>query len=65
MALSNFVSLSFNDQKNGVKGKSIGHGALGHPTACAIVQLHQCVRELQQKGATADTSLASFKEGTQ
>ena len=62
LALANFVSLTFNNQKNGVKGESIGHGASGHPTTCCVCALHQRVEALQAQGATATTPIAHVKE---
>ena len=59
-----FVSLLFTTQKNGVKGDSIGHGATGHPQACAVAAIQRRVAHLQQHGATPDTHLATVFNGT-
>ena len=36
LGLTDFASLTFNDQKNGVKGEAIGHGASGQMRECAV-----------------------------
>jgi hypothetical protein len=33
---ADYVALYFTTQKNGVRGKAIGHGILGHATACPL-----------------------------
>ena len=60
---STFVSLLFTTQKNGVKGESIGHGATGHPHACAVAAIRRCVLRLGQHGATPDTHLTTVFNG--
>jgi hypothetical protein len=37
--LVTFTLLIFTDQKNGVRGKKIGHGQSGHPRFCAVKAL--------------------------
>ena len=58
-----FVSLIFTTQKNGVKGESIGHGATGHPRACAVAAIRRCVAHLRQHSANPDTHLADVFNG--
>ena len=57
-AAATFVSLLFTTQKNGVKGESIGHGATGHPHACAVSAIRR------RHGSTPDTHLAAVFNGT-
>ena len=63
-AAATFGSLLFTTQKNGVKGESIGHGATGHPRACAVATIRRRVAHLRQHGATPDTHLAVIFNGT-
>ena len=62
LQLATFASLTFNDQKNCMKGESIRHGASGHSFACSMVALQQQVLALCTQGATTQTPLASIKE---
>ena len=53
-----FVSLWFNDQKNGIKGKSLGHGTTADPVADPFKLLTNIVLRLRAAGANAYTPLA-------
>ena len=53
-----FVSLRFNDQKNGVKGESLGHGTTAHSIADPVKLLASIVLRLRAAGANAETPLA-------
>ena len=64
LAQADFVSLLFTTQKNGVKGKSIGHGHTGHPQGCPVAAIHCQVAYLRCHGAIRDTPFSSFKKGT-
>ena len=43
---ANFVSLLFKTQKNGIKGKSIGHRRTGHPQGCPVAAMRRRVAYL-------------------
>ena len=62
-AAATFVCLLFTTQKNGVKGESIGHGATGHPRACAVAAIRRRVAHLRQYGAASDTHLTAVFNG--
>ena len=62
-AAATFVSLLFTTQNNGVKGELIGHGATGHPRACAVEAIRRRVAHLRQHGATSDTHIAAVFNG--
>ena len=53
-----FVSLRFNDQKNGIKGESLGHGTTTHDVADPVKLLATIFLRLRAAGANADTPLA-------
>ena len=61
LATATFVILTFSTQKNGVRGKKIGHGATGEPLLFPKEALHRRVMHLRQQDAPADTPLVRFK----
>ena len=61
LATATFVILTFTNQKNGVRGEIIGHGATGDPLSCPKEALRRRVMHLRQHDAPADTPLARFK----
>ena len=61
LATVTFVILVFTTQKNGVRGKKIGHGATGDPLLCPKEALRRRVMHLRQHNAPTDTPLARFK----
>ena len=46
--MATFTIILFTDQKNGIKGKYIGHGAIVHPILCAVTDIRCHVTYLQQ-----------------
>ena len=61
LASATFVILTFSNQKNGVRGRKIGHGATGDPLLCPKEALRRRVIHLRQQDAPAETPLARFK----
>ena len=61
LAAATFVILTFNTQKNGVRGEKIGHGATEDPLLCPKEALRRRLMHLRQHDAPADTPLARFK----
>ena len=57
LAAATFVIITFNTQKNGVRGEKIGHGATGDPLLCPKEALRSRVMYLRQHDAPADTPL--------
>lgn len=55
-----FVTLTFTEQKNGVRNETIGHGRSGHPSLCPVLGLASRVLTLRIAGASADTPLNAF-----
>ena len=53
-----FVSLQFNDQKNGIKGESLGRGTTTYPVADPVKLLANIMLRLCATGANMDTPLA-------
>ena len=56
-----FVTLTFTQQKNGVRNERIGHGRSGHPSLCPVTALVSRVSILRAQGATADTTLNAVR----
>ena len=52
-----FVSLRFNDQKNGIKGESLGHATTTHNVPDPVKLLTTIVIRLRAAGENADTPL--------
>ena len=55
-----FAGLTFNEQKNGVKGEIIGLTLSGDPDACAVRSLNRRVRHLRQHHAHPSTKLYTY-----
>lgn len=60
---ANFCSLTFNDQKNAVKGECMGHGTTPCDVANPIKRLASRVRYLRENNAPPDMPLAAYKSG--
>ena len=60
LSQTDFISLLFIKQKNGVKGESIGHGRIGQPQECPVEAMRCQVAYLQLHGATSETPISSF-----
>ena len=54
---STYVALVFTDQKNCVKGETVGHRASGDPTWCPVRRLARRVEYLRLANAPPDTPL--------
>ena len=61
MSTADYVSLTFSDQKNGVKGEAIGHGRASHGVADPISILAAIVTRLRHQGASPDTALSAIR----
>jgi hypothetical protein len=61
MHAATFVTLTFTQQKNGVRNERIGHGRSGHPSLCPVTALATRVLALRSQGATADTTLNAVR----
>ena len=59
LATSTFASLTFTDQKNGVRGEVIGLGRSGCPTLCPVAAIVRRVIHLRSSGANPVTPLAT------
>jgi hypothetical protein len=60
---ADYVALYFTTQKNGVRGKAIGHGASGHATACPLRVIRRRVLYLRSFAAPPpDTPLYALME---
>jgi hypothetical protein len=57
-----FVTLTFTEQKNGVRNETVGHGRSGHPLLCPVLALAARVAALRASGATADTTLNAYRD---
>jgi hypothetical protein len=53
-----FGSLTFTDQKNGVRGEVIGQASMGNSFVCPVKALVQCVLYLQSQNAPPTTPLS-------
>jgi hypothetical protein len=58
-----FATLTFNSQKNGVRGETIGHSRSGHTTLCPVLCLVARVRYLRSQPATPTTPLSAVRSG--
>ncbi|KAI2503484.1 hypothetical protein MHU86_10953 [Fragilaria crotonensis] len=56
-----FVTLTFTEQKNGVRNETIGHGCSGHPFLCPVHCLAARVAALRRSAATATTTLNAVR----
>ena len=54
----------FNNQKNGTKGNTIGHGITGHPVNKPVRITTQLIHVLRSKGANSDIDLAAIRSST-
>jgi len=62
---ADFASLTFTNQKNGVKGEKIGHVRSGHHLACPVLAIIRRVKHLRLHNASPTTPLSSyFSTGT-
>ena len=59
-----FVTLTFTEQKNGVRNETIGHGRSGHPTLCPVLCTAARVLALRTAGAAVDSPLNAFFDPT-
>jgi hypothetical protein len=59
-ALATFCTLTFTDQKNGVKGEVIGLGVSGDPSFCPVKTMIRRVLDLRRHGALPTTALATY-----
>lgn len=55
-----FATLTFTNQKNGVRGETLGHGRSGHPTLCPVACLVQRLLHLRAVGALPHTPLNAY-----
>ena len=62
---STHVALTFSNQKNGVKGESIGHSATSHATACPVRRIAHRVAYLRARGASHTSPLCCYHNGHQ
>ena len=54
-----FASLTFDKQKNSVRGEVIGHAPSGHPSLCAVRAIGRRILHLRSHNALPSTPLAS------
>lgn len=59
-ALATFCTLTFTDQKNGVKGEVIGLGVSGDPSFCPVKSMTRRILDLRRHGANQSTILATY-----
>ena len=59
-----FISLTFTEQKNGVRGEVIGLSRSGNPNLCPVNSLVRRVIHLRQSRAAPNTPLARVYNGT-
>ena len=57
LELADYVTLTFNDQKNSTKGEQIGHGLSGDPLLCPVAALRRRCAALRSHDAPATTPL--------
>ena len=55
-----FVSLTFTNQKNGVRGETLGHARSGHPSLCPVLRIVSRVLHLRNHGARRTTPLNAY-----
>ena len=58
LASATFVSLTFTDQKNGVRGEVIGLSTSGNPAVCPVHAVCRRIQHLRTHGALPSTPLA-------
>ena len=58
------MSLTFTDQKNGVRGEVIGLGRSGNPNLCPVNALVRRILHLRQRNAAPNTPLSRVHNGT-
>ena len=58
-----FVTLTFTEQKNGVRGEVIGLGRSGNPNLCPVNALTRRILHLRQHNAAPNTPLARVHNG--
>ncbi len=56
-----FATLTFTQQKNGVRNENIGHGRSGHPHLCPVLAIASHVLTLRSQHATLDTPLNAVR----
>ena len=56
-----FVTLTFTEQKNGVRNETIGHGRSGHPHLCPVLTLASRLLALRNSGATSTTTINAVR----
>jgi hypothetical protein len=56
-----FATLTFTDQKNGVRGEVIGLGLSGHQHLCPVRAITRRILDIRRHGLPADTPLATTK----
>jgi hypothetical protein len=56
-----FVTLTFTQQKNGVRNERIGHGRSHHPSLCPVTALASRVLTLRTQNASPDTTLNAVR----
>ena len=61
---TNFVSLLFTTQNNGVKGESIGHDRTGQLQGFPVAAMRHRVAYLRRHGATGEALLSSYNKYT-
>lgn len=61
MFAATFVTLTFTEQKNGVRNETIGHGRSGHTFLCPVHCIAASVAALRRSGATASTTLNAVR----
>lgn len=60
LATTNFVTLTFDTQKNGVRGEVIGQSRSGHATLCPVAAMLRHLRHYRQHHSPLATPLASY-----
>ena len=63
IARATFVSLTLNNQKNGIKGEAMCHGCTGHTVANPAAVIGRLILAIRAKGAISDTPLAAICRG--
>ena len=54
-------TLTFTQQKNGVRNERIGHGRSCHPAFCPVTAISSRVRTLREQGATPENTLNAVR----
>lgn len=58
---ASFVTLTFTNQKNGVRGETLDHGRSGHPTLCPVAALVRRLLHLRTMGSDPTTPLNAYR----